>query len=97
MNDETKPTAIIRKSMEKPNSRVRSLLTLARVKAGESLLITERGRAVAVLEPLGWDPTEDEALTAIVLEGLASPPERDMDVDRLAKRWTMDPRTDLEE
>lgn len=47
---------------------------LGRMKAGESFLITDRGRSIAVLEPLGWDLDSDETLRTLVLEGLVTPP-----------------------
>lgn len=46
---------------------------LAEVKAGRSFLITARGRAVAVLEPVAWDLDQDETLKALVLSGQVTP------------------------
>lgn len=46
---------------------------LAKVKAGRSLVITDRSRAVAVLEPVAWDLDQDETLKTLVLSGQLSP------------------------
>ncbi len=48
---------------------------LRRVKRGEALEVTERGRAVAVLAPLPRDAT---ALDRLVAAGVASLPEGDL-------------------
>ncbi|MGH2529437.1 MAG: type II toxin-antitoxin system Phd/YefM family antitoxin [Actinomycetota bacterium] len=48
---------------------------LRRVKRGERLEVTERGRAVALLAPLSEASTPIEQL---VSSGRASPPERDL-------------------
>jgi len=44
---------------------------LDRVQAGESFVVTEHGRPVAVLGP---PPTSDDPLAALVAQGLADPP-----------------------
>ena len=46
---------------------------LAKVKAGRSLVITDRGRPVAILEPVAWDLDQDETLKALVLAGQVTP------------------------
>ena len=48
---------------------------LARVQAGESLEVTDRGRLVARLVPAGGDPWED-----LLAAGLVTPPEGGGDV-----------------
>jgi prevent-host-death family protein len=52
--------------------------TLARVKSGEEVLITEHGRPIARLMPLpSWDM--DAAMEELVRKGLVKPPERPFD------------------
>jgi prevent-host-death family protein len=48
---------------------------LARVKAGERIVVTERGRAVAELVPISTAAAPGETLTRLVGDGLASPAE----------------------
>lgn len=66
----TKPTHTVSISHLKKNPT----RYLGRVKAGGSFVVTDHGRAVAVLEPVGWDLDRDETLKALVLAGLATPP-----------------------
>ncbi len=52
--------------------------TLARVKSGEEILITEHGRPIARLMPLpSWDM--DAATEELVRRGIVKPPERPFD------------------
>lgn len=48
---------------------------LERVKAGERMEVTERGRPVALLVPL---PAGDDPLAPLYAEGRATPPRRDL-------------------
>jgi prevent-host-death family protein len=55
------------------------------VMAGESLLVTDHRKPVAVLSPLA-EGMEDERMAALVAAGLVSPPRRRLDVKALLKR-----------
>ncbi len=48
---------------------------LRRVLAGESIEITQRGRAVAMIVPL---PQEDDVVERLVVQGLATPAKGDL-------------------
>jgi prevent-host-death family protein len=50
---------------------------LDKVKAGRSLLISDRGIGVAVLTPVSWH-FEDEAMRGLVLSGQVTPPSEDL-------------------
>ncbi len=54
------------------------------VLAGESLLITDHRKPVAVLSPLA-EGMHDEGMAALVAAGLVSPPRRRLDVKALLK------------
>jgi prevent-host-death family protein len=58
--------------------------TLARVKSGEEVLITEHGRPIARLMPLpSWDM--DAATEELVRKGILKPPERPFDIEEFFK------------
>jgi prevent-host-death family protein len=57
---------------------------LREVEAGESILVTDRGRAVAVLRPLDFE-TMPERLAGLVSLGLVSPPRRRIDPKAVAR------------
>lgn len=80
-----------------PISKLKANLaaSLARVKAGESFLITDRGLPVAVLEPLGWDLDSDERLKALVLSGVLSPPTAELGDDFFRRPRVKRPRGSL--
>lgn len=64
--------------------------TMARVKAGEEIFITEHGRPIARLLPLaGFNPAE--ATKELVRTGLVKPPEKPMD-EAFWKRFWRRPR-----
>jgi len=46
---------------------------VGQVKAGRKLVVTDRGKPVAVIEPVVWDFQEDETMKALILKGLISP------------------------
>ncbi len=74
MDEKTKPEKV-------PITKLKANLALyiGRMKAGESFLVTDHGSAIAILEPLGWEPEADEDFTALVLAGLMSPPSSKLD------------------
>lgn len=67
--------------------------TLARVKAGDEIFITEHGRPIARLAPLsGFNPAE--ATKELVRTGLIKPPEKPMD-EAFLKQFLKRPRAKL--
>ena len=46
------------------------------VKAGEDVLITERGRPIAVIKPLAAETDMDAKIRLLEAEGLLSPPQK---------------------
>ncbi len=54
---------------------------LRRIKGGEEVLITERGRPVARLVP--YRPDADEQLELLIEAGLVRPPSHPLDLQRL--------------
>lgn len=58
-----------------PIARIKSSLAsyLARMKAGESIVITDRGIGVAVLAPVAWR-REGDSMDALVMSGQVTPP-----------------------
>ena len=46
------------------------------VKAGEDVLITERGRPIAVIRPLASDTDMDAKIRLLEADGLLSPPQK---------------------
>jgi antitoxin (DNA-binding transcriptional repressor) of toxin-antitoxin stability system len=70
--------------MEKvPITRFKASLAtyLARVKAGHSLVITDRDQAVAVFEPVSWKPEDDEAMGQLVMSGQVTLPTEELPND----------------
>jgi prevent-host-death family protein len=63
---------------------------LKRVKAGEEVVVTERGRPIARLVPVPRvsGPTEAE-MEEMVAAGLIRPPERELDAAFEAEFWSM--------
>jgi prevent-host-death family protein len=57
---------------------------LARVKAGEEVLITERGRPIARIVPLA-ETALDAHVAELVRQGRVRPPRRPINKERLAK------------
>lgn len=56
---------------------------LSEVRRGEAVLITHHGRPVARIEPCHVDgPDAEQAMTEIVLRGVAVPPRAPLDVER---------------
>lgn len=47
---------------------------LAAVKAGEELIVTERGRPVARIGPVGGEPRQDARLAQLIRAGQVRPP-----------------------
>ena len=63
--------------------------TLAKVKAGDEIVVTERGEPIAKIVPV---LSEDEAMQELVRKGLARPPMRPMDPEELLRLpWPEDP------
>jgi prevent-host-death family protein len=60
---------------------------IARARAGEEVLITDRGRPVARLAPLAGLPAAEGRLSALVRSGLARAPSA-----RLGSAWLDSPR-----
>jgi prevent-host-death family protein len=46
------------------------------VRAGKEVVLTDRGRPIAVIKPIREDRTEETALQAMAAEGLITPPSR---------------------
>jgi prevent-host-death family protein len=55
------------------------------VRAGRDVVLTERGRPIAVIKPIKVEGTEEEALRALADEGLVTLPARKGPVP--APRW----------
>ena len=53
---------------------------LADVRAGETVLVTLRGKAVAQIRPIDADSLTDRAATELVEEGIANPPRARLDL-----------------
>ena len=66
-----------------PVARLKANLAryLGRVKAGRSLVVTDRDCAVAIIEPFAWSPHEDETIKSLVLSGQLSPASVELDDD----------------
>jgi prevent-host-death family protein len=64
---------------------------VARAKAGEDVLITDRGRPVARLVPLGADAAAEARVADLVRAGLARPPRRPLPADFLERPRPADP------
>ena len=62
-----------------PVARLKDSLSscLARVKAGESLVITDRAIGVAVLTPVDWKPRGD-SMDDLVMSGQVTPPSEEL-------------------
>jgi antitoxin (DNA-binding transcriptional repressor) of toxin-antitoxin stability system len=58
---------------------------LSKLKAGRSFLVTDRGQAVAVLEPLAWTLQVDEAMNQLVRTGQVTPPSQELPEDFFTK------------
>ncbi len=58
---------------------------LKHVRAGDSLLITDRRKPFALISPLP-DDLSAERMASMVAEGLVSPPRRPLDVGAFLKR-----------
>jgi prevent-host-death family protein len=74
--------------------------TLARVKAGEEVLVTEHGRPIARLVPLSSAATPAVATQELVRVGLVKAPEKPLDETfwKLPRaRYCQPPRRDLDE
>jgi prevent-host-death family protein len=65
---------MVRVSITELKARLSEHLRL--VKGGEEVLVTERGRAVAVLGPVPLERSEDADLEALVESGLVRPARR---------------------
>jgi prevent-host-death family protein len=57
---------------------------LSRVKAGEEILITERGRPIAKIVPLASTSLE-EGVQELIRKGLVRPPKKAMEASQLEK------------
>jgi prevent-host-death family protein len=65
---------------------------LARVKAGEEVVITERGRPIARILPLVGAASYEKRIADLVSRGRLLPPEEPMDVESfLELPWPEDP------
>jgi prevent-host-death family protein len=64
---------------------------LGRVKAGQSLVVTDRGCPVAVIEPVAWSPNEDEATKSLVVAGQLSPASVELGDDFFRGPYAQDP------
>jgi prevent-host-death family protein len=65
---------------------------LARVKAGEEILITERGQPIARIMPLAGVASYGSRIARLISKGRLRPPEESMDVESfLALPWPEDP------
>lgn len=63
--------------------------TLARVKEGDEILITERGQPIARIVPV---LSEEEAIQEMVRKGIVRPPTKPMDVEAFLRMpWPEDP------
>lgn len=60
---------------------------LGKLRAGRSVIITDRGKPVARLEPVGWQDDPEGQLAALVSAGLARAPEH-----TLRKQFFEEPR-----
>ena len=72
-------TRLIRVSVSELKARLSE--HIRRVKGGEEVLVTERGRAVAVLAPIPPSHSEQADLDALVETGLVRPAKRLPDED----------------
>ncbi len=62
------------------------------VKAGDTVLILDRGRPVARLEPVnGGDMEESEWIASLMSRGLVSPPTQELDVEAFLRRKKVKP------
>jgi prevent-host-death family protein len=64
---------------------------LAAVKAGEEVIVTERGRPVARISAIGADSLPEGRLEKLVREGRVRPPTRGASPDELMDRAPPDP------
>jgi prevent-host-death family protein len=67
---------------------------LRRVKAGERLIVTDRGTPVAMLAPLDAAHLQDE-MTELIEAGLVRPPQEARDADFLERPRPADPKASL--
>jgi len=67
---------------------------LRRVKAGETVLITERGRPIGLMTPLPQESTSDD-LADLVEAGLIRPPMRRLDADFWQEECPPDPEASV--
>lgn len=58
---------------------------LARVKAGEEVIVTERGRPIARIAPLAGADALDARTTELIARGRIRPAEEPMDVEEFLK------------
>ena len=65
---------------------------IRRVKGGEEVIVTERGRAVAVLSPIPASESGQAELVALVESGLVRPAKLRLDKDFLGLPRGSDPR-----
>jgi prevent-host-death family protein len=86
------------RNMEKvPVARLKANLAhyLGRVKAGQSLVVTDRGCPVAVVEPVAWSSDEDEATKCLVVAGQISPASAELGDDFFRGPNVQDPECRL--
>ena len=79
-----------RKSISVTELKARLSEQLRRVKAGESVLITERGRPIGMMTPLPQENLSDE-LTELAEAGLVRPATEARDTELLARDRPADP------
>jgi prevent-host-death family protein len=60
------------------------------VRAGEEIVVTERGRPIARLGPIGVSAGQESRVAALVRAGLARPPLRRLPADFLKQRGPAD-------
>ena len=68
-------------------------LYLSKLKAGHSFVVTDRGIAVAVFEPLAWNPDEIEAMKQLVKTGQVTPPSHELTDEFFTKPKVKDPQS----
>ncbi|WP_165227035.1 type II toxin-antitoxin system Phd/YefM family antitoxin [Aquisphaera insulae] len=75
-----------------PITRLKAELAryLTTLKAGRPFLVTDRGRPVAVFEPMAFDRFDDATKT-LVMTGLVRPPERELPMDFYERPGPKDP------
>lgn len=80
-----------------PITRLKAAIAafIAKVKAGHSLVITDRGQAVAIFELVAWNLEEDEAMSQLVKTGQVTPPTEELSDDFFELPKVKDPAGSL--